>query len=484
MLLFDLRPIFMIIGLATTTLGVAMLLPAFVDLYFDNPDWIVFVTSSMFTIFVGVAMWASARAPTVRFSLRQAFLLTALTWVVLSAFAALPLAFGEIGLSLDQAFFEAMSGLTTTGATVMTNLDGAPPGILIWRSIMQWIGGVGIIGIAIAVLPALQIGGMQLFRTESAERSDKAFPRAGQTAGWILGIYVMLTLACALAYSLAGMGTFDAIAHGMTTIATGGFSTKNASIGHFDSAAIELVCIGFMILGSLPFLLYFRAVRGNWRALIDDPQVRLFLAIILLFWLIGFTNAALTGIAEGAEGLRLTLFNTVTLLSTSGFAAVDYTYWGAFNDMILFLLCFLGGCTGSTAGGLKMLRLHVVWAALTQHSKRIAYPSSVFPMRYGTQPLGDDVASAVLSFFFVYFAGFFAVAMAFDILGTTEVSALSASVALFGNIGPGLGPEIGPAGNYSSFTSPELWLAYFAMLLGRLELFTVLVLFHPRFWRG
>ncbi len=484
MFLFDLRPIFMIIGLATTTLGVAMLVPAFVDLYFDNRDWIVFVTSSMFTIFVGVAMWAAARAPTVRFSLRQAFLLTTLTWIVLAAFAAVPLAFAETGLSVAHAYFEAMSGLTTTGATVMTDLDGAPPGILIWRAIMQWIGGVGIIGIAIAVLPALQIGGMQLFRTESSEKTDKAFPRAGQTAGWILGIYVVLTLICGIAYALAGMTNFDAAAHAMTTIATGGFSTKNDSIGHFDNAMVEVVCIIFMILGSLPFLLYFRALRGNWRALYEDPQVRLFLAILLIFWVVGFSNAVLRDITSGGEGLLLTLFNTTTLLTTAGFAAVDYTHWGAFNDMVLFLLCFLGGCTGSTAGGLKMLRLHVVWAALIQHSKRIAYPSSVFPMRYGAQPLGENVANAVLSFFFIYFLAFFTVAVALDLIGTGTYSPLSASVALFGNVGPGFGPEIGPGGNYNFFSAPELWLSSFAMLLGRLELFTMLVLFHPRFWRG
>ena len=481
---FDLRPVSMIIGLALATLGTTMLVPAAVDLYYDNPDWVVFVASAMVTIFIGIALWSSARAPTLRFTLRQAFLLTSTTWLLLAFFSALPLYFAELGLTFPQAYFEAMSGLTTTGATVVSGLDDAPPGILIWRSMMQWIGGVGIIGIAVAVLPALQIGGMQLFRTESSEKSDKVLPRAGEIAGWILGIYVCLTLLCAIGYSLAGMGSFDAVAHAMTTVATGGFSTKDGSIGHFDSAAIEMVAIVFMIIGSLPFLLYFQALRGKSGLLFRDPQVRLFLALVGVFWLMTMVNVITLGIGEGWDAMRLTLFNVVALISTTGYAAVDYTYWGPLNDLLLFTICFLGGCTGSTSGGLKMLRLHVVWAALNQHANRIIYPSGVFVMRYGGRPLTDDVTAAVFSYFFIYFAGFFASAIAFDLLVGGDVSGLSASVALFGNIGPGLGEVIGPAGNYSSFETPALWVASFAMLLGRLELFTILVLMHPRFWRG
>ena len=332
---FDLRPVSMIIGLALATLGTTMLVPAAVDLYYDNPDWVVFVASAMVTIFIGIALWSSARAPTLRFTLRQAFLLTSTTWLLLAFFSALPLYFAELGLTFPQAYFEAMSGLTTTGATVVSGLDDAPPGILIWRSMMQWIGGVGIIGIAVAVLPALQIGGMQLFRTESSEKSDKVLPRAGEIAGWILGIYVCLTLLCAIGYSLAGMGSFDAVAHAMTTVATGGFSTKDGSIGHFDSAAIEMVAIVFMIIGSLPFLLYFQALRGKSGLLFRDPQVRLFLALVGVFWLMTMVNVITLGIGEGWDAMRLTLFNVVALISTTGYAAVDYTYWGPLNDHLL-----------------------------------------------------------------------------------------------------------------------------------------------------
>jgi len=472
-----------IVGMVTAMLGLAMLIPAVADLQAGNPDWQVFMAGAFVTGLIGGLSWLTTRKAAARLEVREAFMLTTLTWVVLAGFGSLPFYFSSLNLSFASAFFEAMSGLTTTGATTIVGLEDAPPGILLWRAILQWLGGVGIIVIALAVLPGLRVGGMQLLQTESSDRSEKILPRVSAMAGSILMIYGTLSLACLIAYWLAGMGLFEALVHALTTLATGGFSTRDASIGGFHNVMIEWVAIIFMFASSLPFLAYMGFLKGGARALGDDPQIRLFALVALVAAAIQTIYLVAGGIVGGADAVRLSLFNTATILSTTGYAAVDYAQWGPFYNAVIFLMMFIGGCAGSSAGGLKILRLGILVGVLRQHLSRIIRPHGIFTVRFGRRRVPDDVAVSVCGFFFLYVATFAAVAILLDISGLDGVTALSAAVTATANVGPGLGPVIGPAGTFASFTDLQKWICSAAMLLGRLELLTVLVLFIPRFWR-
>jgi trk system potassium uptake protein TrkH len=481
----DLRPINAILGLFVTLLGAMMLLPALVDLLAGSDDWSVFAASSAVSIFIGVALWSSGRTrEPPKLNVRQAFLLTTLSWTILSLFAALPFMWSQLNLSFAEAVFEAMSGLTTTGSTVIIGLDRLPPGLLLWRSLLHFYGGIGIIVTAVAILPMLRVGGMQLFRTESSDKSEKTFPAAAQIAASIFGIYVTLNLLCTVAFAIAGMPAFDAVLHGMSTVASGGFSSHDASLGYFNSPAIEWVAIVFMISGALPFALYVQALRGRPQLLVRNPEVRLFLLIVCVVSFLLVVHQISNGIASGHTAIRHAIFHVVTLISTTGFAIEDYSTWGAFSDALLFALMFLGGCMGSTAGGFKMFRVIVVTKTTLQQFMRMLYPNGIFPLSYDQRPLGEDVSSSVFAFSILYVAVFVVVSVALAASGLDFITALSGAIAALANVGPGLGPLIGPAGNFSTITDTNLWLLSLTMLVGRLELFTVLVLLLPRFWRS
>ncbi len=482
--MIDLRPIAAVLGVLLAILGTTMMIPALVDFGAGEGDYLVYVAAAAVTMFVGLSLWLAGRSGEVeRLDRRQAFLLTTASWVVVSAFAAIPFMWSEAKLSFTDAYFEAMSGLTTTGATVISGLDTRPPGLLIWRAFLHWYGGIGIIVLAIAFLPMLQIGGMQLFRAESSDKSEKLLPRAAQMAKGILGSYLILSLACAVTYRLCGMTPFDAIAHAMATISTGGFSTHDASIGYFHSAAIDYAAIVFMLAGSLPFVLYVRVLAGDFSRLLANTEVRLFLTIVAIFSAISFVQQVAGGIAQGETALRYALFNVTSLISTTGFVTVDFTHWGPPTDTLYFLVLFLGGCTGSTTGGLKTFRIAIIGSALAQHLKRIVYPRGVFPVRYGGAPVDDAVVSSVLSFVFLYLASFLVIAVAINTAGYDLATALSAAITALANVGPGVGEVVGPAVNFAALPDRVVWLLSAGMLLGRLELFTVLVLLLPRFWR-
>ena len=346
--MFDIRPILLVVGILLTTLGCAMLLPAITDLALNEPNWVAFAASAGFTLFVGTSLALVTWGRTENLSVKQAFILTTVSWLALAAFAALPLALGTKEMSYTDAFFEAMSGLTTTGATVLTGLDVAPTGLLLWRGLLQWLGGIGIIVMAIAVLPMLQIGGMQLFRMESSDTSEKILPRATQIAGSITLIYVTLTGLCTVGYQVAGMPVFDAVVHAMTTIATGGFSNHDLSIGYFDSAAIDMVGAVFMIVGSLPFVLYLQAVRGNAGHLWTDSQVRFFLALVVVLIGLAWSYELARGTAAPVPGLQLAIFNVISIVTGTGYATTDYGRWGPFALAFFFCIMFIGGCAGST----------------------------------------------------------------------------------------------------------------------------------------
>ncbi len=482
--MLDIRPIILINGILLSFLGVAMLLPAMVDLAVGHPDWKVFFAAACTTLFAGGGLALTNRGYRGGLSVQQAFLLTTSAWVFSTAFAALPFMFSEFKLSYTDAFFEAMSGLTTTGSTVMSGLDTAPPGILMWRALLQWLGGIGIIVMAIAVLPMLQVGGMQLFRLESSETSDKILPRATQVVGSIALVYVSFSLICALCYRLAGMSTFEAVAHAMTTIATGGFSTSDQSVGHFESAFVDYTAVVFMILGSLPFLLYWQAVRGNAKPLLQDSQVRWFFMFAIGFVSVMTLYQINTGVHEGWMALRYALFNIVSIMTGTGYATTDYGLWGPFAVMMFFCVMFVGGCAGSTSCGIKIFRFQIMYSALTMQIRRMVHPNGVFSAKYNGRVISEDITASVMSFFFVFFVCFTVLAFLLSSLGLDLLTSLSAAGTAVANVGPGLGDIIGPSGTFAPLPDTAKWLLSLGMLLGRLELFTVLVLFLPNFWRA
>jgi len=465
-------------------LGTAMLVPAVADAATNNPDWAVFLASAFVTLFVGGTMILTARAKFTSLAMRQAFVLTTVAWVALAAFAALPFAFSNLGLSYTDAFFEAMSGITTTGSTVITGLDHAPPGILLWRALLQWLGGIGIIVMAISILPLLQVGGMQLFRMESSDSSDKAFPRAAQISAATAIIYAILTVICALAMWAAGMSAFEAIAHSMTTIATGGFSTSDASIGHFDSALIDWIVIVFMILGSLPFVLYFAMIRGNPLALLHDTQVQWFLITVgvsiavIVLWLV------LKNDIESLHAFRLSAFNVVSIITGTGYASTDYTMWGVLPVTAFFFFMFIGGCAGSTSCGIKIFRYQILFANARVQFRKMWQPNVIFSPRYNHKPIPETVTDAVMSFFFLFALVFGIMALALTLMGLDFMTAVSGAATAIANVGPALGDIIGPSGTFAPLPDAAKWVLSAGMLLGRLELFTVLVLFSPAFWRA
>ncbi len=480
----DFRPVFLVIGMLLTTLAIGMCLPAVVDGLSGHSNWQVFTVSAGVTLFIGVAMTLACRTGRVRFTVRQAFVLTTLAWLVVTMFAALPFRFSDLELSYTDAFFEAMSGLTTTGSTIMVGLDEAPPGILLWRAILQWLGGIGIIVMAIAILPLLRVGGMQLFRMESSDQSDKALPRVAHIATATAVIYLALTALWAGAYWLAGMSGFEAVAHSMTTIATGGYSTSDGSIGHFDSATIDAIATVGMIVGSLPFVLYLQTVRGHGGSLLRDSQVRVFLAVAAT---IVMTVACFLWLQNGLEplqALRYASFNAVSIMTGTGYATAAFDTWGAFALPIFLVIMFIGGCAGSTTCGIKIFRFQVLYAAARAQLHHLLQPHGVFIPYYNRRPIPEEVIVSVLAFFFLFGVTLSVLAVGLGMMGLDFVTALSGAATAISNVGPALGPVIGPAGTFASLPDGAKWLLSAGMFLGRLELLTVLVLFTRSFWRG
>ncbi len=482
--MIDLRPVILVIGVFMAILGVSMLAPALVDFSLGNATWPVFIGAAAVSITIGLGLWASARGTTSQLSARQAILMTVGSWASLAALGALPFYWSGVTASYTDAFFESMSGITTTGATVITGLDNLPTGILLWRAILQWLGGLGIIVMAVAVLPMLQIGGMQLFKAEAFETPEKILPRATQISGSLTLVYAVLSAVCALLYAAAGMGIADAVMHAMTTVATGGFSSKNLSIGAFGSAQIEMIAIVFMILGSLPFILFVQLSGGRIRPLLRDAQVRAFAltvtALVLTLWF----YLALTGQQPGLSGLRRAAFNLVSIMTGTGYASGDYESWGLFSTALFFIVMFIGGCAGSTACGIKIFRFQVLFQELRQQTARLIFPNGIFVKQFNGRPISEGVSSAVMSFFFLYLASFIVLAIALSLTGLDPLTAFSGAATAISNVGPGLGPVIGPTGNFSSLSDTAKWLLSAGMILGRLELFTVLVLLLPAFWRN
>jgi trk system potassium uptake protein TrkH len=473
-----------ILGLFLSVLAIAMAIPAGMDLLYRDPDWVYFGQAAAMTGFVGVLLVLSFKPeeePT--FEVRETFILTVSSWVAISGFASLPFILSSAAPTFTDAFFEAVSGLTTTGATVFKELDYAPPGILLWRALLQWLGGIGIVVMAMTILPALKIGGMQLFRSEFSDRSEKHLPRVSQIASAILSTYLLMSALCGLAYWLAGMTPFEAICLMMATVSTAGFATSDLSLGAFDSYWIEMIAIIFMVMGSATLLLFTRFLQGDSQAIWKDSQVRVYIVLIALAS--GFVSFWLwqTHQYDGLSALRYGTFAVVSIVSTTGFTTADFNTWGGFAIVFLYLLMFVGGCTGSTAGGIKIFRFQILFKAAKNQILQLRRPHGIFVPLYNGKKLKEGEFMSVLAFFALYIFCYAALALSLSLCGIDVVSSLSGSATILGNVGPGLGAQIGPNGNYADLPEMAKWIVMFGMLIGRLELLTILILFTPNFWR-
>lgn len=479
--MISLRPVLNVLGFLYVGLATAMLIPAMVDLAARNADWQAFVMSALITGLIGLLLSVAVGGSLSEgLNMRQTFVLTTLAWMSLPAFGALP--FLWLGVGYADAVFEAVSGFTTTGSTVLSGLDGLPPGLLVWRSLMQWMGGVGIIVMAIVLLPFLRIGGMQLFQTESSDRSEKIVSRSVEFVRLLGIVYLSLTVLCVLAYILTGMTTYDAINHAMTTISTGGYSTHDASFGYFTNPWAGWVAVVFMIIGSLPFVLIIQAARGQPLMLWNDPQVRAILGLFVVASLIPTIYLGLVHDIRFADALLMSTFNVVSIITSTGFAMGDYTEWGPPIVGLALILTFVGGCTGSTSGGIKIFRFLVFFGTVRAHLRRMVRPNRVLSEKYAGANLTPELSFSVLAFLVVYMGTVGVITLALSFFNLDAITALSAAATAVSNVGPGLGPIIGPAGNFSSLPDGAKWILSFAMLMGRLELFTVLVLLDPDFW--
>lgn len=483
--MMDLRPVGATLGPLLFWLGLSMAVPMLVDLWAGTPNWRAFAVAGLVTAVSGAALETGCRdaGRSPGMTIPQTFLLTALIWVVGPAFGALPFMFGATQASFTDGYFEATSGFTTAGATVLTRLETLPPGLLLWRQIMHWLGGIGIIVIALAILPALRIGGMQLFRSESFDTLGKFLPRASEIAASVSWVYVILTLLCAVAYAACGLSLFDAVTHAMSTVATGGFANYDSSFGSFPPAA-EYVAVLFMVLACLPFVRIVQFAAGTARPLLQDSQIHAYLGFTALFVLGVVVWRLAEGHGDAETVFRRTAFNVVSVLTGTGFASEDYALWGAFPSVMLFIGGLVGGCSGSATCAIKVFRFQVLAAAINAQVRAIHSPSGVFMPRYEGRPIDDEVLSSVMAFFYMFALTLAVVTVALAMMGLDPVTAISAAAASLACVGPGFGPIVGPSGNYASLPDAAKWLLALTMIMGRLELLGLLVLFSRSFWRG
>src|SRR6056297_1982951 len=482
--MLDLRPVGYVVGLLVATLGVTMLFPMLVDIAEGRDHWPVFAESAILTILVGGLMALACQNRVAEgLSIQQAFLLTVGVWVVLPAFGTLPFMLGATQASFTDAMFEAMSGVTTTGSTVFSGLDTLPKGLLLWRGILQWLGGLGIVIVALAFLPVMRVGGMQFFRSEGFDTFGKALPRTIDISKGVLNVYLGLTLICTLTYLVLGMGAFEATVHALTTVSTGGFSSKDASFAAFPGAP-QYACVVFMLLGSMPFVRLMQGMRGNMRPILHDTQVQTYLRWILYaVALVLAYDFAVNGRFD-EESLRLRLFNVVSIFSGTGYGDGDVTAWGNFPFVILIAVGAIGGCTGSTGCSIKIFRYQLMLRALGQQARRIFHPSSVMILRHEGRRVEDEVLQSVMLLFTCYILslGFFSVAL--EMTGLPLMESVTAAWTAIFNVGPAFGETVGATGSVAAFPEAAKALMILAMLMGRLEVLAVIVLLVPAFWRN
>ena len=476
------KTVFFTLGVLQVILGLAMIIPVIIQFIYNEFDS-SFISSGIITIIFGILFLLSNLDHDKKLNLPQAFLLTALSWLSIAVFGSLPFIFSDLNLNVTDAFFESMSGITTTGSTVIVNLDIAPKSILLWRAILQWLGGIGIIVMAITLMPIMNVGGMQLFKVSSNDNAEKILPKSKEISLRLIIIYSALTFLCAFFYKIFGMNFFDSLTHSMTTIATGGFSNYNESIGYFDSIFIETTSMVFILLGSLPFIAYLKFINGDKKIFFNDSQIRtffkvVFFSIIILFFYLFIISKSLTDIS-----LRSVAFNVISILTGTGYVTKNFNQWGSFSLIFFIILMFIGGCAGSTACGIKIFRIQLLYRFLINQLKKIIYPRGVFIIKYDKSNIDDKFMSSVISFIFLYVVIFFFLTAILSLTGLDFITSISGAATSISNVGPGLGETIGPNGNFSSLSNLSKWALSLGMILGRLELFAILVLFIPSFWR-
>ena len=475
------KTVFFTLGILQIILGVSMFIPIIAQFVYSEVDS-SFFGASIITIVFGTLFFLSNLDHDRKLSLQQAFLLTALSWLNIAIFGSLPFIFSTIELTITDAFFESMSGITTTGSTIISNLENTPKGILLWRAILQWLGGIGIIVMAITLMPIMNVGGMQLFKISSNDSSEKILPKSKEIALRLIYIYSGLTVLCAFTYWIFGMGKFDSLTHSMTTIATGGFSNYNQSIGYFNSISIEISSMIFIILGSLPFIAYIKFMSGDKKIFLRDIQIKTFIKIIIATIIILSIYLLIT---NGNEfSLRSISFNTISILTGTGYVSAEFDGWGSFPLTLFFALMFIGGCAGSTTCGVKIFRVQILYLFITNQLKKIIYPKGVFVIKYDQNSVDDKFIASIISFIYFYFVIFFILAAILSLTGLDYITAISGAATSISNVGPGLGPIIGPNGDFSSLPDISKWVLTVGMILGRLEMFAILVLFLPSFWRN
>lgn len=479
------RAVFYLIGILLSVIAVAMLIPLSVDLFiYRTGGWRGFAISAFITGFVGTLLVLSNRYEgKTELRVREAFLLTAASWISSSFFAGLPFFWSSLSLGFYDCWFESVSALTTTGSTVLAHLDKVSKGVLLWRALLQWLGGTGIIVMAMTILPILRIGGMQLFRNEFSDRSEKILPRVSQIASAILSIYFLFTLICTILLHLAGMKWFDAICHAMGTVSTGGLSTKDLSIGAFHSLSIELILIVFMLIGGTTFILFVKLWHRNFKAVWHDSQLRVYLGIIGIATLLSTVWLMIHQDFDFLSGLRHSIFAVVSVITSTGYSTEDYNLWGSFPLVLFFVLSLIGGCTGSTAGGIKIFRFQVLFAVALSHMRQLRRSHGVYLPTYQSQKISENISTSVFTFITLYAFCLIMLAGGLSICGLDFITSLSGAASALGNLGTGLGPLIGPNGTMASLDIAPKCLLMFGMILGRLELLAILILFMPSFWK-
>ena len=476
------KTVFFIIGVLQIILGIFMAIPIFSQFIFSEIDS-SFITSSAITLVFGVLFVLSNLDYEKKINLKQAFLLTTLSWLTIAIFGSLPFYFSDLNISFTDSFFESMSGLTTTGSTIISNLELAPKSVLLWRALLQWLGGIGIIVMAITLMPIMNIGGMLLFKVLNTDSSEEILPSSKEISLKLILIYFVLTFLCALAYKIFGMGFFDSLTHSMTTIATGGFSNYNESIGHFNNVKIEITAMLFIILGSLPFIAYIKFLNGNRKIFLNDSQIKTFIKLIIISILILFFYLFIKIEDFSLNDFRYISFNSISILTGTGYVTGKFDQWGSFSLFFFLILMFIGGCAGSTTCGVKIFRIQILYKFIINQLKKIIFPRGIFVIKYENNNVNDKFLASIISFIYLYILLFFLITALLSLSGLDFITSISGAATSISNVGPGLGSVIGSSGNFSTLPDFSKWILSAGMLLGRLELFAILVLFLPSFWK-
>lgn len=476
------QPVFMISGYILGILGLIMLIPAGLDFGEYEKIWSPFVPSAMVTIFFGFSLFLSNYTKVEKISLKQAYLVTVVSWCAVGVFATLPFLFSNSHYEFADVFFETISGITGTGSTIFADVESLPHSILLWRSILNFLGGLGIVIFAVALLPFLGIGGMRIFQRENSDSNDKFMPKFSYIAKRIVFVYTALVIICTVSLFLCGMDWFDAVNHAMASIGTGGFSTKNNSVAAFNSVSIEVVIMFFMLTGSLPltfYILLFRHGEAN-----KNYQVSVFLKAVFYCGLFVSLYLFATSDYSLAQSLRYSFFSVISVMTTTGLSSVNFVEWGVWTSAVFMLLSLSGGCTGSTSGSIKTFRWQLVYAYLHKYMLSMVEPNRIIPLKVGTINPTQNVITSVFVYVFSFIISMLLIGVVISLNGVDFSTSLAASVACMTNVGVGSVEIIGPSGNYAFFAAPVKYILCFAMLLGRLEVITVMVIFTKSFWRS